>query len=164
MIVTGKAIPRRTVLRGTGGALRQALPLLGDEFLVTYGDSYLDIDYRAVVDAFRQSRSLALMTVFRNQDCWDRSNVEYDGNRIVVYDKKSRTSRMQYIDYGLLAMQGKRFEGWQDQQAFDLAELLGSMATDNRLAGYEVHQRFYEVGSQAGIAELAEHLARRADS
>jgi MurNAc alpha-1-phosphate uridylyltransferase len=149
------------VLRGTGGALCQALPLLGDEFLVTYGDSYLDIDYRAVVDAFHQSRSPALMTVFRNQDCWDRSNVEYDGNRIVVYDKKNRTPRMQHIDYGLLAMRSESFEGWQNRPTFDLAELLGPMATDNCLAGSEIHQRFYEVGSQAGIADLAEYLATR---
>jgi NDP-sugar pyrophosphorylase family protein len=152
------------VLCGTGGALRQALPLLGDEFLVTYGDSYLDIDYRAVVDAFRHSGLPALMTVFRNRDCWDRSNVEYESGRVVVYDKKNRTSQMQYIDYGLLAMRGESFEGWQNRSTFDLAELLGRMATDNCLAGYEIHQRFYEVGSQAGIADLDKCLARQTDT
>ena len=35
-------------LLGTGGALRHALPLLGDSFFVLYGDSYLICDYAAV--------------------------------------------------------------------------------------------------------------------
>ena len=34
-------------LIGTLGAIRQAAPLLGERFLVLYGDTYLRIDYRA---------------------------------------------------------------------------------------------------------------------
>jgi len=147
------------VLRGTGGAICQALPLLGDEFLVTYGDSYLDIDYAGVVEEFRRCGLPGLMTVYRNRDAHDRSNVEYDGARIVVYDKKNRTPEMQYIDYGLLALRTEAFNVWRDRPAFDLAELLGQMVADGHLAGYEVRQRFYEVGSHAGIADLEAYLA-----
>ncbi len=148
------------VLRGTGGALSHALPLLGTEFLVTYGDSYLDINYRAVAETFRRSQALALMTVFHNENSWDTSNVEYDGQQIIDYDKKNRTSRMEYIDYGLLAMHIDAFKNWRDRKAFDLAELLSTMAKNQHLDGYEVHQRFYEIGSQAGIADLSEYLTR----
>ena len=43
-------------LLGTGGALRRALPLLGEHFFVLYGDSYLDIAYAPVQAAYRQQR------------------------------------------------------------------------------------------------------------
>ena len=66
-------------LRGTAGALRNALPLLRGRFFVLYGDSYLTCDYAAVERAFMESGKPALMTVFRNEGRWDRSNVEFDG-------------------------------------------------------------------------------------
>lgn len=145
-------------LRGTGGAIQHALPLLGDEFLVTYGDSYLDIAYDRVVEAFRTSRAPALMTVFKNEDNWDKSNVEFEHDRILVYDKKNRTPRMQHIDYGLLVMSPAAFVSCGTRASFDLAELLGPMADAGSLAGFETTTRFYETGSQSGIADLTSHL------
>ena len=41
-------------LLGTGGAIRKALPLLGEAFFVMYGDSYLRIDFAEVERAFRR--------------------------------------------------------------------------------------------------------------
>ena len=145
-------------LRGTGGAIRRAMPLLGDEFLVTYGDSYLDISYAEVVQAFRASHAAALMTVFRNSDRWDSSNVEFADGRVVVYDKAQRTERMQHIDYGLLAMKPAAFAGWEDVGSFDLAAVLTPMANAGRLAGFETQTRFYEIGSRSGIVDLSERL------
>lgn len=148
-------------LRGTGGAIAQALPLLGETFLVTYGDSYLDIAYDEVVDAYRESGAPALMTVFKNNNSWDKSNVEFRDGRIVVYDKKNRTAKMQHIDYGLLVMSPATFSDWRTVENFDLADLLGPMAAAGRLAGFETTTRFYETGSRSGIAELEAVLARR---
>lgn len=145
-------------LRGTGGAVSRALAMAGDEFLVTYGDSYLDIDYGEVVSAFRASEAPALMTVFNNDDSFDRSNVEFKNGRIVCYDKKNRTPEMRYIDYGLLAMSPLAFAGWENVETFDLADLLGPLAARGQLAGFEVKTRFYEAGSLSGIADLAAHL------
>ena len=88
-------------LLGTGGALRQALPLLPDTFFVLYGDSYLDIAFEPVLAAFRRCGAAAMMTVFRNEGRWDTSNVLFDGQRVVRHDKRAPTPDMQYIDYGL---------------------------------------------------------------
>ena len=148
------------VLRGTGGAVRNALPMLGEEFFVTYGDSYLDIAYADVIGAFRASGAPALMTVFKNEGRWDTSNIEFEGGRIHVYDKRRRTPRMQHIDYGLLVMTPQAFAGCDQSGAFDLADLLNGMATAGSLAGFEVHTRFYEIGSFAGLAELEARLGR----
>ena len=86
---------------GTGGAIRKALPLVGDNFFTVYGDSYLPCDYGSVAKTFLESGKLALMTVYRNEDAHDASNVEFLDDRIVRYDKRNRTAGMKYIDYGL---------------------------------------------------------------
>jgi NDP-sugar pyrophosphorylase family protein len=152
------------VLLGTGGALCRALPLLGDEFLVTYGDSYLDIPFRPVVDAFRAASASGLMTVFRNAGRWDTSNVEFADGRIIDYSKKP-TPRMTYIDFGLAMLSASVLTAFAQAGSFDLADVYRQLVREGRMAGLEVHRRFYEIGSPAGRAEteayLRQHMAMR---
>ena len=150
------------VLLGTGGALRKALPKLGDAFLVLYGDSYLDIRYLPVWTAFRQSGKPALMTVMRNEGRWDTSNVVFDGRRILRYDKRDLTPDMQYIDYGLGVLTAEVLRSRPEGVAFDLAEVYSSLAAAGELAGYEVTQRFYEIGTPRGIEETQAYLRKNA--
>jgi NDP-sugar pyrophosphorylase family protein len=149
------------VLLGTGGALVQALPRLGESFFVLYGDSYLDCDYRAVAAAFARSGQPALMTVFRNEGRWDTSNVEFDGQRILAYSKTDRTARMRYIDYGLGVFSRGVFADRPAGIAFDLAGVYEALAKDGKLAAFEVTQRFYEVGSFDGLDEFTKYLQGR---
>ncbi len=142
-------------LLGTAGAVRNALPLLGDEFFVLYGDSYLPCDYAAVARAFTGSGMSALMTVYRNEGRWDASNVELEGGRILAYDKRARTPRMRHIDYGLGAF---RRDVFQRSAATDLADLYHELLGRGELAAFEVPQRFYEAGSFEGIRELSNML------
>jgi N-acetyl-alpha-D-muramate 1-phosphate uridylyltransferase len=145
-------------LLGTGGAIKRALPLLGDAFFVLYGDSYLPCDYQAVQKAFEINAKLALMTVFRNQGLWDTSNVEFVDGQILAYDKRQRTESMRYIDYGLGIFKREAFDLIPDNTAYDLADLYQTLLQKKQLAGHEVQQRFYEGGSLAGIKELQEYL------
>ncbi len=146
-------------LLGTAGAIKNALPMLGDSFLVLYGDSYLVCDYVAVAREFRRAGKLALMTVFKNEGQWDTSNVEYEAGRILAYSKENRTPRMQFIDYGLGAFSAKAFARVPADQSFDLAELYSMMLAEGQLAGMEVDHRFFEIGSPAGLEETARFLA-----
>jgi NDP-sugar pyrophosphorylase family protein len=145
---------------GTGGALRRALPLLGDAFFVLYGDSYLPIDYSAVEKAFTASGRDALMTVYRNQGLGDRSNVHLQDGRILAYDKANRTPQMQHIDYGLGAFKRQALEAFPANEKLDLAKVYQVLLMEKRLAAFEVHQRFYEVGSFEGIRDLEMYLKR----
>jgi len=147
-------------LLGTGGAIKHALPLLGEEFFVLYGDSYLPIEYAPIAEFFHRSRKLGLMTVYRNEGKYDTSNVVFSDGDIVVYDKKNRSPEMQHIDYGLSLFKAKAFESYSASQSFDLAEVMGKLVREKQLAGYEVRQRFYEMGSPAGLAELSTLLAQ----
>jgi NDP-sugar pyrophosphorylase family protein len=142
------------VLLGTGGALKKALPLLGHRFFVLYGDSYLPIDYTTPARAFVASGKLGLMTVFRNEGRWDRSNVWFQDGAIKSYSKKERTPEMRYIDYGLGILDSKALASWPDGTAFDLADVYRDLISRSELAGFEVEHRFYEIGSPEGLAEL----------
>lgn len=145
---------------GTAGAVRRALPLLGTRFFVIYGDSYLPCNYRAVQQAFLRAGLPALMTVYRNEGRGDASNVEFDGRRILAYDKKNRTPRMHYIDYGLGVFERSVFEQLPPDGYYDLARLYQELLEKGRLAAYEVSERFYHVGAFEAIEELEAYLKR----
>jgi NDP-sugar pyrophosphorylase family protein len=144
---------------GTAGAIRRAVPLLGEAFFVLYGDSYLPCDYRAVQREFDRSGKPALMTVFRNENRWDQSNVEFSEGRLLAYDKTRRTARMRHLDYGLGVFARRAFDGVPDGTATDLATLYRALLERGELAAWEVGQRFYEVGSFEGLEEIRRYLA-----
>lgn len=141
-------------LLGTGGAIKRALPLLDEEFFVLYGDSYLPIDYAPIADFFHRSGKPGLMTVFRNEGKFDTSNVVFRHGEIKVYDKKNKLPEMQHIDYGLSMFKASVFDSYPADRVFDLAEVMGKLVREKQLAGFEVAERFYEIGSPAGLAEL----------
>jgi len=148
-------------LLGTGGALIQALPLLGDSFYVLYGDSYLPIDYRKIGDHFINSGKQGLMTVFENKGLYDASNVWFENGEIKVYDKKAKLPEMKHIDYGLGLFKASAFEGYSKTEVVDLAEVQKKLVSQHELCGYEMKERFYEIGSPEGLAELNTLLATK---
>ncbi|MGO9100554.1 MAG: sugar phosphate nucleotidyltransferase [Mycobacterium sp.] len=155
-------------LRGTAGALRLALDsgVLDDDFLVLYGDSWLQVDPVAVLQSLRECPEPALMTVHRNEGQWDTSNVIFDGRRVVRYAKEvaERPAEMCWIDYGLTALRRRVLaERVPPDTVFDLAPIMSALAAEGQLGGFEVPDRFYEIGSPQGRAEL-EALLREKSS
>jgi len=150
-------------LVGTGGALRRALPMLGDAFFVLYGDSYLTCNFSDVAESFRVAEQPALMTVYRNDDQFDRSNVRFEEGRIVRYDKINRDPAMRHIDYGLGVLTPEAFAPWLDRdEPLDLAVVYQQLVVRGALAGYEVTERFYEIGSPEGLAATEAFLTSHA--
>jgi NDP-sugar pyrophosphorylase family protein len=146
---------------GTAGAIRKALPLLGSHFFVLYGDSYLPCDYSAVCSAFEASGMRGLMTIYKNEGKYDASNVEAVNGRMVRYDKRDRSGAMTYIDYGLGVFDCSVFAEMRAGESCDLATVYERLLKTRELAGFEVSERFYEIGSRAGIADLERHLENR---
>lgn len=149
---------------GTGGALLQVRPLLEGEdlFWVLYGDSYLDFDYRAAVRYFEINRgnNLGLMTVFANANQWDTSNVIFKQNQLLKYDKWQRVPEMDYIDYGASILSSRTLD-FIDELPFDLSKLYYYLVENRLMIGYEVLQRFYEVGSFKGLEEINEYFVKQ---
>jgi NDP-sugar pyrophosphorylase family protein len=150
-------------LLGTGGAIKRALPKLGEEFFVLYGDSYLPLDFAPVAESFHSSGKSGLMTVYRNEGKYDTSNVVFDDGEIKIYDKKQKLPEMRHIDYGLSLFKAGVFEKFPAGEKFDLADVMQKLVREKQLAGYEVTERFYEMGSPAGLAELKKLLLRKTD-
>jgi NDP-sugar pyrophosphorylase family protein len=143
-------------LRGTAGALRLAREegVLAESFFVIYGDSFLPVEFGPIWRAFQASCQPALMTVLRNECRWDRSNVIYEPGRVMLYDKAAAPG-MQYIDYGLSCFHRDVFD---NPPPADLAVLFHDLSLQGRLAGFQVHERFYEIGSPAGLRDFEEYL------
>lgn len=146
-------------LLGTGGALRKALPLLGEGFFVLYGDSYLECDYARVEEAFLTSQKSGLLTLYRNDNRWDRSNTLFSNGSIIRYDKRHPTSDMRHIDYGLGVLKAKVVETYPADTPIDLTTIYQDLIARGDLGGYEVTKRFYEVGSKQGLEEIRRYLS-----
>jgi N-acetyl-alpha-D-muramate 1-phosphate uridylyltransferase len=149
-------------LLGTAGAIKNALSILEENFFVLYGDSYLMIDYKKVQQFFMQQSKPALMTIFKNNDTGDNSNIEFNDNGIIKYDKKNKTINMTYIDYGLALFKKNIFSGSGSFQ--DLSDFYKKLLTDNQLASYEVFQRFYEIGSIRGLNDFKNFIKQKEGS
>jgi len=146
-------------LDGTLGAIRRARDLLGDRFLVLYGDTYLRLDYRDAAAAWRRSGCLGLMVVLRNDGRWDQSNTVYADGRVIAHDKGAPASAMTWIDYGLGGLEAPALEHVPASER-DLSSLYKRLAQLGELCGYEAHERFYEIGRPESLAETDAFLRR----
>jgi NDP-sugar pyrophosphorylase family protein len=150
-------------LLGTGGALRRALPALGQTFFILYGDSFLPVDFPEVQRAYLASGKPALMTVLKNRNLWDKSNVHFEHGRIVEYNKRDPRPEMAHIDYGLSVISAGTLTPYAEGHVFDLADVYYQLSVNGDLAGFEVHERFYEIGSPDGLAQTEAYLQTRAE-
>jgi NDP-sugar pyrophosphorylase family protein len=152
------------VLLGTGGAIKKASGILPDEFMVLYGDSYLDIDFQPVVQRFFAENLPALMTVYHNRNAFAASNILMKEGRILKYDKETQDPVMEYIDYGLIVIWRDVFDPYPVNEPFALSLVLSRMAESGEVAAFEVGRRFYEIGSVQGLKETEEYIRNRTPS
>lgn len=145
-------------LLGTGGAVKRALPLLENEFFVIYGDSYLDVNFKNIYNYYSSQSGLGLMTVFKNRNAWDRSNIVFKDGCIINYDKENKTEDMEYIDYGLGILKKSSFDLMAEKEIFDLSELYKKIIIIKKMIGCQVARRFYEIGSPQGLEETEKYL------
>ncbi len=154
-------------LDGTLGAIRRARGLLGERFLVLYGDTYLRLDYAAAAAAWRASGLPAMMCVLHNEGRWDASNAVYAGGRVIAYDKRVPRPEMRWIDYGLSGLEQATLD-LPSLQTRELPDLFHRLAGDGLLYGFEATERFFEIGTPAALAEtdafLRSHGPRRGHS
>ncbi|MFZ0219839.1 MAG: sugar phosphate nucleotidyltransferase [Candidatus Aquirickettsiella sp.] len=146
-------------LLGTAGAIRNALPLLEENFFILYGDSYLPIDYRNIQDFFQKQSKPALMTIFQNNNQGDTSNIEISDDQIIKYDKKNKTVNMTYIDYGLSLFKKNIFS--TKDYLNDLSDVFQRLVAQHQLTHYEIFHRFYEIGSINGVNDFEKFVKQR---
>ena len=107
---------------------------------------------------YNHSEKPALMTVYANSGRFDKSNVDFTGGVLNRYQKGINATEMTHIDYGLNCFDKLIFSDYPLDLPLDLAEICTDLATNNQLAGYEVFERFYEIGSHQGILDFTAYI------
>ena len=148
-------------LLGTGGALKRALPWTGERFFSLYGDSYPQCNFRAVQKAFLESGSPALITMLHNENRWDKSNVLVRDGKIVEYNKRASRPDMAHIEYGLGVLSASALDAYPKDRPFDLGDVYHELSLGGRLAGFEVNERFFEIGSAQGLKETEAYFSAK---
>tara|TARA_B110000503_G_C7168775_1_gene423245 strand:+ start:1113 stop:1826 length:714 start_codon:yes stop_codon:yes gene_type:complete len=148
-------------LLDTGGAIKKALPLLGDEFFILYGDSYLPINFFDIEKFYKASSQRGLMTIYRNGDKLDTNNVDFEDGQIIEYNKELCRPGMTHIDYGLGLIHRSVFDAYNDNHRFSLSQVYNDLSLAGDLYGYEIFQRFYEIGSRQGIIDTNAFLSNK---
>lgn len=143
---------------GTGGALKKAESLLDDVFFTMYGDSYLFLDFGLAMHYFQSHNKLALMTVYRNNNLYDRSNTVVEGNLVKKYNKREKTDDMVYIEYGADIFRREVIEMIPTDRFYSLDSLLPRLVEMEELLAFEVGERFYEIGSPGGLKDFERYI------
>ena len=146
---------------GTGGAISHSLDYLDENFLLLYGDSYLDVDFINIYQAYLNQNKSSLMTIIENSNKWDTSNVRFEGNEIIEYSKNSESSNMKYVDYGLSVISRKNLANYNFPKTWDISEYFKKELLNHHLAPYVIYERFYEIGSADGIYDLECYLSTK---
>jgi NDP-sugar pyrophosphorylase family protein len=144
-------------LDGTLGAIRRARGLLGECFLVLYGDTYLRIDYAAAAAAWQASGLPAMMSVLHNRGRWGPSNASYSEGLVLAYEKRATRPGMSWIDYGLCGLEQSALD-LPTAATRELPDLFRDLARRRLLYGYEATERFFEIGTPAALAETESFL------
>ena len=147
---------REDKLLGTAGALKNARDLLNDIFFTIYGDSYLFLDFAACMSYFKSQGKLALMTVYKNYDRYDKSNTAVEGNLVRKFSKRERTRDSIYIEYGANIFRKRVLEVIPENESYSLDDLFPRLIEKKELLAFEVKERFYEIGSLQGLKDFEE--------
>ena len=146
-------------LLGTGGSIKKACQILGEHFFILYGDSFLPVNFSLIEKAYFQEKKPVLMTVLKNKGRWDKSNA-YFKDKCVSYNKKNPQKNMNYIDYGLNVVKDSIFKNFPSNKPFDLADVFEDLSNKSLLAGIEIYDRFYEIGSVNGLNDTIEFFKK----
>ncbi len=147
-------------LLGTGGAIRKALPFAEDDFVVSYADSYLDYDWSPIVDHYFRSGSQSLVSIYKNDDATDKSNIIFKDGKIVSYCKKNQTPDHNYIDWGVSVFSKKTFTQCPEN-SWDLSNYLLDRIAQNALDGFAVPQKYFEIGTPHALEAFRRHMKDR---
>lgn len=148
-------------LLGTGGAVKNCLGLISENFFIMYGDSYLNTDFEIINEYYLTEKKQGLMTVLKNEGKWDKSNIEMADGKILDYDKNQKSNKLKYIDYGLGILSKDAFNDFKEKEVFDLEEVYRNLLKKNELSGFEVKERFYEIGSFSGLSETEKFIKNK---
>lgn len=145
-------------ISGTGGAIKNCLKHVNKDFFVIYGDSYLSINYNIIYKKFVKNKKNLLITAFKNNNKYDKSNLFIKNNKIIEYNKNSKIA--QHIDYGVLCINKKVFKSVKKNK-FDLKEIIIKQIKNKNISFFEAKKRFYEIGNKDSLREFKRYAKKK---
>lgn len=139
---------------GTASALFNALDKLPDHFLLQYGDTILNINYKEFYDESFYLKNKILMSIYNNKNELGSNNVFYDIDNLIYYNSESKINfkkidNLNYIDYGLLGMHKlflkKHIKYLKENE--NLKHFQEKISYLNLIKPYIAQNRFYEIGT-----------------
>ena len=153
-------------LLGTGGAVKNAEPLLASHFFLLNGDTYLDLSYEAMARDFRAANVSALVAAYRPDSAGrlpsDRVacnlTIDTDG-RVLAYRKK-QPEGLTHVDAGVLALRKSVLDKFPDGAVLSLEQdIYPGWIAEGQMRAWVTREPFYDMGSPEGLAALAEKLS-----
>lgn len=149
---------------GTGGALRDAAPLLADAFVVIYGDSYLPVSYAVVLERLLASPDAdGLVVVYDNraEDTSVKNNIGLDADGYICRYDKQNDNGLDYVDAGVLALRKKVVDGIPAGRPVSLEqEIFPTLIASRKLIAYSTTQRFYDIGTPERLNIIEQLFSR----
>lgn len=145
-------------LLDTAGAVRHALPLLGERFFLTFGDSYLRLPYGQIWKDYAGSGREALMTVYRNHNQFDTSDIFVEDGLVRAYQKSPPLPGAHYINHGLMILRRDAIAAIPQDTRISLQQFLQAVIARGELMAWETQQRFFEIGSPSALKEFEDEI------
>jgi NDP-sugar pyrophosphorylase family protein len=141
---------------GTAGALKEARSLLPQEFILLYGDSYLPINYIELAEAWTGSKASGLVVCYNNSLGIARNNIYLNPeNRVMAYDKRNPPVQANYVEAGVSILKKEILGLIPEGRVVSLEEeVFALLIKEQRLKGYPVSQRYYDIGTLERLEEI----------
>ncbi len=145
---------------GTGGALKNASSKLEEKFLLLNGDTFLDVDYPAVIADFINHKPQAVIVARKSADMPVPNNlaVSVDG-QVTAYQKRN-PENMTCTDAGAIVLAHKVLDNIAPAQICSLEEeVFPKLIKRREMRAWITSEPFFDMGSPAGLKALSEKLA-----
>lgn len=149
--------------RGPVGALKHASELLENEFMVTYGDDFLRLDYACFQREFCSSGKLGMMAVLENHSKYGKSDILVENGLVTGYDKVRQLSGMIWINFGATLLKKSTLKFIPDEMPIEEEQFYRLLIAERELAAFVVTERFYEIGSIPGLQEFEKFALENPD-
>lgn len=139
---------------GPSGALTNAAKLLKNEFMVTYGDAFLQMNYRDFEESFRSSGKLGMMAVLDNHNSFGNSDIVVKDGLVVEYDKTNQKPEMTWINFGATMLQKRALGVIPASTVLEEEQFYRALIAKRELAAFVTTNRFYEIGTIPALREF----------
>jgi D-glycero-D-manno-heptose 1,7-bisphosphate phosphatase len=147
--------------RGTAGALVAARNLIAAHFLMLNGDSFFDIDLRALCAAYESMACEALIALHRVMDASRYGSVVLDGEHVVRFLEKNAAAGAAMINAGIYVLSSSVIDRVGVLSCSMETDIFPVLAAERRLCGRPCEGYFIDIGLPETLQQARRELVGR---